>query len=181
MKINYNKTLKLITLLISSLLIATASAQIYNYMYQNATIGVEGATLEWTTGDDSTNAGTQISGATCSLTNLKGWTNGTRIYYDPVRLKNIAGSPVTFDLLIDEVSGTPSQMDSIIVRLYSMNQTAYVANLTVWSAASGKGSDLTVLSIPTGHIWKFQWEITWKSTATTETVTVKLIVKTPVA
>ena len=104
MKINYKKSAKLILLLISTLLIATASATIYNYMYQNATIGVEGMTLAWFNGADNATAGTQINGVTCTLTQLKGPPNGTRTYEDPVRLNNTGASSVTFDLLIDQTN-----------------------------------------------------------------------------
>ena len=110
---------------------------------------------------------------------MKGWTNATRTYYDPVRLKNVAGFDVIFDLLIDEVSGSGTgQMETILVRLISMNTTTNMGNLTVWQSPAGEGANLTSLTIPNGHIWKVQWEITWKSTASAETVTVKLKVKT---
>jgi len=177
--IRSKKVLKLLGLLISSLLIATVSAQVYNYMFLNATIGVEGATLAWTLGEDNATAGTQIAGATATLGNLKGWTNATRIYPDPVRLANIVGSDVTFDLLIDEVSGSGTgQMETILVRLISMNTSTNMGNLTVWQSPTGEGANLTSLTIPNGHIWKVQWEITWKSTAVAETIAVKLKVKT---
>jgi len=177
-KIKSMKALKFLGLLISAMIIATVSAQVYNYMYLNATIGVEGATLQWIAGADATLAGTQIAGATATLTNLKGWTNATRIYPDPLELKNIAGSAVTFDLLIDDVSGGTGQMDLIVVRIYSLNTTLNINNMTVWDDPSGKGSDLIGLSIPVNNVWRFQWEITWKSTATTETVIVNLKVRT---
>ena len=178
MKINYKKSAKLILLLISTLLIATASATIYNYMYQNATIGVEGMTLAWFNGADNATAGTQINGVTCTLTQLKGPPNGARTYEDPVRLNNTGASSVTFDLLIDQVSGDTDQMDSIIVRLYNYTNDASMGNLTVWSGGS-QGTDLTSLQIAADTQWRFQWEIKWKSTATTShSVTVNLKVRT---
>ena len=181
MKINYRKSLKLITLLITSLLIATVSAEIYDYLYQDATISVEGLTLEWTLGADNATAGTQIAGSTCTLTNLKGPPNGTRIYGDPARLNNTGASSTTFDLLIDQVTGNTSQMDSIIVKLYNVTNDASMGNLTVWSGGS-QGSDLTSLTIAANTKWRFQWEVTWKSTATTShSVTVNLKIRTPAA
>ena len=177
-KMNIRKSAKLVFLLITALIIATASAAVYNYMYQNATIGVEGMTLAWINGADNGTAGTQINGVTCTLTNLKGPANGTRIYGDPVRLNNTGGSAVTFDLLIDNVSGGTSQMDSIVVRLIRVSDSANMGNLTVWSNGA-KGSDLTSLQIGANAQWKFQWEIKWKSTATTETVTVNLQIRVP--
>lgn len=175
MKTNYKKSLKLVTLLISALLIGTASASIYNYLYQNATIAVEGLTLEWIDGSDAASAGTQIQGATCSLTNLKGPANGTRVYSDPVRLK--ATSTTTFNLLIDDVGGSTENMASIIVRLYDVNDSSYIYNMTVWNGSS-KGLDKTGLQITLDHQWRFEWEISWKAGAT-GTVTVALKVEIP--
>jgi len=178
-KILFRKEMKLVTLLLTSMLIATASATIYNYMFLNANIGVEGMTLTWELGADNATAGTQIAGVTATLTNLKGPPNGTRVYGDPVRLKNTAGSgSALFDLVIDDVSGDTDNMSSIVVRLYSFNTSAYIQNVTVWNVS--KGSDANNLSIPAGHIWRFEWEISWKAIAlVTDSVTVNLKVKVP--
>jgi hypothetical protein len=176
-KIRSTKALKFLGLLISATLIATVSAAVYNYMYQDATISVEAWTLQWDKGADNVTAGTAISGETCELTSLKGPANGTRIYEDPVRLNNTGGSSVTFDLLIDQVAGDTDQMESIIVRLYNVTNSASIGNLTVWSSGA-KGSDLP-LTITANTAWKFQWEITWKATAAANTLTVKLKVRVP--
>jgi hypothetical protein len=178
-KLNFKKPMKFVILLLSSLLIAAASATIYNYMYMTGTIGVEGMTLEWRLGDDSTTAGTTINGATVTLATLKGPPNGTRTYSDPVRLKNTWSSSVTFDLTISGVTGDTSQMDSIYVRIYSLNTSNLIDTLTVWSGGS-QGSNLQDLQIPGEHAWRFQWEIKWKSTATTShSVTVSLRLDVP--
>lgn len=183
MKINYKKSLKFVTLLISALLIATVSAAIYDYMYLNANVGVQGLTLEWISGADggASDADAQINGVTAALNNLKGPPNGTRIYADPVRLNHTGGSAVAFDLLIDTVSGNTTYLDSIIVRIYNFTDNATIKNVTIWSGS--KGSDVIgELSIPDGHMWRFQWEITWKATAEagTHSVTVNLKIKIPV-
>jgi hypothetical protein len=181
MKLNYKKSLKFVTLLISALLIATVSATIYDYMYLNANVGVQGMYLAWKLGADNSTAGTQINGVTATLTNLKGPPNGTRIYADPVRLNNTGGSTITFDLLIDTVSGNTVYLDSIIVRIYNVTNGASIRNATVWTNATGKGSDETGLQIGSNHVWRFQWEIKWKSTALgTHTATVYLKIKVPV-
>jgi hypothetical protein len=181
MKTNIRKILKFTTLLITSLLIATVSAQIYDYMYLNANVGVQGMALAWISGPDGDSAGTQINGVTATLTSLKGPPNGTRIYADPVRLKNTGASQVTFDLLIDTVGGDTGYLNSIIVKIYNTNSSAWVQNVTIWGNG-GKGSDVAGLSISSGHIWRFQWEITWNANATTShSVTVNLKIKVPVA
>jgi len=180
MKMNYKKSLKFVTLIITSLLIATASAAIYDYMYLNATVGVQGMTLAWILGADNATAGTQINGVTSTLTSLKGPPNGTRIYADPVRLNNTGGSAITFDLLVDAVSGDTGELESIFVLIYSVNTSALIQNVTIW-ASGAKGSDATGLSIPGNNNWRFQWEITWKATATTaNSATVNLKIGVPV-
>lgn len=165
-KISYKKPMKFVILLLSSLLIAVASATVYNYMYMTGTISVEGMTLEWRPGDDRADAGTTINGATVTMANLKGPPNGTRTYSDPVRLKNTGTPAVTFDLTISEVTGDVSHMDSIYVKIYSLNTSNLINTLTVWAEGS-QGSNLAGLQIPGEHAWRFQWEIKWKSTATT--------------
>lgn len=178
-KLNWKRSTKLVTLLLSSLLIVTASASIYNYMYLDVSVGVEGIDLEWKLGADNSTAGTQIAEATATLTNLKGPPNGTRIYGDPVRLNN-TGSAETFDLLIDGVSGSTANLSSLIVRIYNVTNDASIGNLTVWSGGS-QGGDLTGLSIGSLYEWRFQWEITWKSIAiTSDSVTVNLKIEVPV-
>jgi hypothetical protein len=181
MKINVKKSAKMAFLTITALLIATASAAVYNYMYQIGEIGVEGMTLAWSSGDDGESAGTTINGVTCSLTNLKGPPNGTRTYSDPVRLKNNAASGNTaFDLLINSVSGNTSYMDSIVVRIYSLNTTQYIKNVTIWSGGQQGDDVINELSIPAGHIWRFEWEIKWKATAQVGySVTVELKIRVP--
>lgn len=176
----FRKSIKLLTLLLTSMLIATASAAMYNYMFQTATIGVQGMNLEWRLGADSTTAGTTINGVTATMTGLNGPPNGTRVYTDPVELKNIGASDATFDLLIDPaVSGDTAYMDSIVVRLYSLNTSAYIQNITIWSNGA-EGSDATGLIIPVNHVWRFEWEIHWKSTAlVSHSVIVNLKVKVP--
>jgi hypothetical protein len=185
MQINYKKSLKLVILLITSLLIATASATIYDYMYLNGNVGVEGMSLAWVLGPDNSTAGAQINGVTGTLTNLKGPPNGTRIYADPIRLNNTGGSTITFNVTIASITNSggvgTSALNSTYVKIYSLNTSALMGTVTVWENG-GQGSDVTGLSIPANHMWRFQWEITWKSTATTsDSIAVNLKIQVPVA
>ena len=66
MNINYKKSAKLIILLISSLLIATASAATYRYMYIDGSVTVGTAKLIWIKGDDAPPDAT-ISGSTVTM------------------------------------------------------------------------------------------------------------------
>jgi hypothetical protein len=63
MKINYKKSLKFITLLISAILIATVSAATYKYMYLEGTVVIGSQELAWI----KTGVG-EISGSTVTQT-----------------------------------------------------------------------------------------------------------------
>jgi len=67
MKMNYKKTLKFVTLLITSMLIATVSAATYRYMYIDGSITVSSAKILWIKGSDVPDA--TISGST-AIVNL---------------------------------------------------------------------------------------------------------------
>ena len=179
-KIRSMKALKFLGLLISAMIIATVSAALYDYMYLDADVGVEGIALKWINGTDGGTAGTSISGLTATLTNLKGPPNGTRVYPDPVRLNNTETSSKTFNITVSAVSGDTANMSSIIVRIYNMTDSASVANVTVWNGTKGTG--VTGLTIGAEEEWRFQWEITWKAIAIVgDEVTANLKLEVPTA
>jgi hypothetical protein len=178
--IRSKKALKFLALLISATLIATVSAALYDYMYLDANVSVEGIALKWINGTDGGTAGTSISGLTATLTNLKGPPNGTRVYPDPVRVNNTGASSVNFNITVSAVTGATANMSSIIVRIYNMTNSASIRNVTVWNVTIGTGE--TNLPIGAKHEWRFQWEITWKAIAlAADTVTVNLKLAVPTA
>jgi hypothetical protein len=151
------KSLKIIALLVSALMISTASATIYNYLNLSAGVGVEGLTLAWNdTGIDSGLSAT-IAGATCTLNGLKGPAGGTRTYSNAIKLTSTAAT--TFDLEVVSVETTTGagtdNLDSIVINIY--NEGSLLQDT------------LTV------------FDITWKTTAVagTDSVTVTLKVTTP--
>jgi len=50
MNVKYKKSLKIVTLLITAILIATASAQVYRYMYISGTVAIGNTGLRWVLG-----------------------------------------------------------------------------------------------------------------------------------
>jgi hypothetical protein len=175
MKLNYKKSLKLVTLLVTSLIIATASAGVVNQMFMNATpITVEGLTLKWVLGNDATSAGASIDTATVTMNQLKGPAGQLRTYQDPVRINNTGATTVTFNITVQELSGSTSQLGLLVVRIYNVTNSASIQNLTIWDGS--QGGPWNSLQITAKAEWKFQWEITWKTTAQvgTDTATVKL-------
>jgi hypothetical protein len=173
MKMNYKKSLKLVTLLVTALLIATASAETYNYLFLNASIGVEGLPLTWVQGSDGLT--TSITGATCSLSGLQGPAGGTKTYTEAVNIT--ASANTIFNLQAASVTGSTSEMSSIIVKVYNASANLE-GTLTVWDGSS-TGSPVNGLSITSGETWRFQWEISWADGAT-GSVSVQLKVEIPI-
>lgn len=66
MKLSSRKLIKLVTLVITSLLIATVSAATYRYMYIDGSVTVGAAKLIWVSGADAP-AGTSIAGSTVTI------------------------------------------------------------------------------------------------------------------
>jgi hypothetical protein len=169
------KSLKIITLLVSALLISTASATVYSYLYQNATVSVLPG-LKWGQGVDYAAAGATITGATCDITGMEGQAGSTTIY-NPVTIVNTDDTnAISFDLKITTApAGETDSLDTLVVKLYE--GATLKGTLTIWSSGA-QGSDLTGLSIPLSTTWTVQWEITWKDTAaSSDTVTVGLTIQ----
>jgi hypothetical protein len=173
MNAKFKKSLKLVTLLVTAMIIATASAASYNYLILNAAVGVEGIDLAWAAGGDGLT--TSITDATCSLSGLQGPAGGTKEYTDAVRLT--ASADTTFNLLAASVTGDTSEMSSIIVEVYDGSNNLE-ANLTAWDG-SATGSPENTLSITSGETWRFHWKISWASGATGN-VDVQLKVEIPI-
>lgn len=86
------KLVQIVLLLISSMLIATASAAIYNIMYMDVAVTPVSAKVYFDESEagDATKAGTTVSSDGTYVTfALKGWGNATRIYEDIVHIRNI--------------------------------------------------------------------------------------------
>jgi hypothetical protein len=171
MRLNYKKSLKIITLLLSSLLIGTVSATVYTQMFLNTTVGVAGLSLEWVKGTNG-NVTCSIVGSTCTLTGLKGYPGQTATYNNTVEIKNAGSSTVTFSITTTQCQGSTDNLTSIYVNIY--NSTGLFKTLNVWQN-NAIGSSLTNLQIKTGVTWNLGWQITWANNATiSDTVNVGL-------
>jgi len=113
MKLNYKKSLKLITLLISALLIGTASAAIYYSLNISGTVTVA-VTVCFGQGSDWPSGSQMGTGNTSVSLSLKAYPNTTLTYGQALKVNNTGG-------------GTPS----VKLRYISItNGTATVANFT---------------------------------------------------
>jgi hypothetical protein len=177
-KWNTRKILRTFLLFLASLLIITASASIYNYMYMQAvSIGAEAADVRFVTAADSTAVGASIgtNGTYVRFTSMAGWPNATRTYQAAVGIQNLDTVPRTIELKFDSAgdwSGDTGNIDSITVIVRdTAGGTQQGATINVGTAGSSTGA----ISIPASTTWVVEWNIKWAAGAlSTNTVSVKL-------
>ena len=146
-KILRNRSLKLLTLLLTSMLIATASAAVYNYMYvQSEDISAKVAKVTFASAADSTAAGFSAgtNGTYASFNSMAGWPNATRTYQATCGIQNSHTAAVEIELKFDlagDWSGDTGQIDSITVILRNTaGGTQQGTTITVGSAGSTTGA-----------------------------------------
>lgn len=181
MKLNYKKSLKLVTLLITALLIATVSAATYYSMFMNANdIGVDTVNkVYFRPGSDWPTGSVMGSGnQTVTLNGMEGKNGTATIIGDPVRIYNNDSTARTINLKLDSWSGESltTTLNYINVTIYNAYPTGGTKEGTTIYLVPGSG-DVTETgsrSIDSGAIWRVEWIIYWKTAASTETVDVNL-------
>lgn len=157
--IRSKKSLKLITLLLTSLLIASASAATYRYMYIDGSVVVGSAKIIWIAGGDAP-VGTSIQGSTVT-TNLP-VENGTSLNFtNCLFLKNQDSGSHTLNLSITTAVAA-ADFNVAEIHIYSNSTGSWVIVNTL---------DMTILDTTTGHVlgagnfFRLSFEIYAKTTA----------------
>jgi hypothetical protein len=179
MKINIKKSLKLVTLLISSLLIASASASVYYTMFMTATVKVAGNKVQFWEGADFNSVDGSITDARQKVTfnNMNGLNGSLTTISDPVEINNTdTSSAHTIELKLDSWSGTGSTpLYYINITIYAANGTKLGNNIYLVPGGSGQVETTGPLTMLASEVWRVQWDIYWKGEATTnDQVTVSL-------
>jgi hypothetical protein len=153
MNAKYKKSLKIVTLLITALLIATASAQIYNYMYIQGTGEITSTGLRWELGTDA--PGTAgVSGPTASVPMTTNEGN-PRNYTDCLHLVNLDGSDThDFNLTVTSSTGDKSDFTEFHLVLFNAADTE-VAVLDLLT----QGNYSSTLNIGTSETWRVLFEL----------------------
>jgi hypothetical protein len=169
MKISYDKrkALRLLCFLLSALLVMTVSASVYNYMYINVgPVKVYAPKVYFNTGLDAGLAGASYGDnqTYAKMTSLSGWPNATRIYEDPLRIKNNdTTKDFTIELRVDSYTDDTTEVSSFIIRLKDASTGALKGTLTITTAGDTTGT----LTINHGDEWRLETEIKWKAGALT--------------
>ena len=126
-KITAKKPLKLLLLLLTSLIISTASAAIYYSLTMEPDVTVAGLTIKFTDGDDTT-AGSTVYDAWCGLA-LKSYPNATLTYDQAVNITNDDSSN-GHSMRLRHVSITPDGSAYVGGNFTYINMTIIAANGT---------------------------------------------------
>ena len=162
------KCLKLLTLLISSLLIAAASASTYN-MFMSATVGVKATEMSFVLHNpDYTTCGGAITDNNQKVTfsSMMGMQGGETIY-NPVDINNAndtAGHLI--ELKLDSwtgVVGTP--LFNITITMYD-GATPKGASIVLIPGGTGQVETSGDQTIPLTTTWQVEWKIYWTGDAT---------------
>jgi hypothetical protein len=153
-KIRSKKALKFLGLLISAMVIAAVSAQMYTYMYITGTAEASTTGLRWVLGADAP-SGTTISGGTVSSLALKTNEGSKKNYTDCLRIQNLDGAEShNFMLNVTSSTGNVSNWQEFNLVLFN-NASAEVAVLNILV----ENSNVTGLNIPAGEWWTIRFEL----------------------
>jgi|YelNatPaOPRAMG01_1025707.scaffolds.fasta_scaffold102771_2 hypothetical protein len=172
MKINAKKSLKFVMLLVSALIIGTASAAVYNYMQITATVGVKGFDVNFYAGEDTSKAGGIISNdrQTVQFTNMKGLSGQPVTYSDLVRICNNGSDSHNIKLEIqdyDYSGNAGTTLDYINITVWNDGSVVDYLRLDPHSDDGGTRSATGFNGLNGGGSWwRVQWDILWFSNAT---------------
>jgi hypothetical protein len=143
-KILSSKSMKFVTLLLTSMLIVSASAAVYYSLSMTSTITTATNDVYFIVGADATEAGTSIfnNNKSATLVSLKAYPNMTTSYDDPIRVRNNNGA-TTFNVRLRPVSLTGDAQYFAFVNFTLQTSTLislnYTSNGVSWTGPSTSG------------------------------------------
>lgn len=184
MEINRKKSLKIIALLVTSLLISFASAETYTELFMSATpISVGTAGVYFVSGSNTTAMGggdaINTAGTVATFDSIAAIKPGeVRTYEEAVKVTNNAGSTKTLEMTLDSLTGMFSNnFDEINMTLLAANGTALGQTIKILPSGSNVTTTGNVL-IADGATYTIRWVINAKLAATTgQSINVVLKVK----
>jgi hypothetical protein len=172
MNAKYKKSLKIVTLLITSIIVATVSAQAYSelFMYGNdITIGT--ASVTFTAGDDTTTLGggdaINTAGTIVTFDQIPDIAPGEAIAYDEaVNVTNAAGASKTITIDVDSLTGNfATNFDYLNITMIAGDGSTKGTVIKIVST----GSNVTSTggqTMTNGEVWAIKWELKAKAEAT---------------
>jgi hypothetical protein len=162
MNMNYKKTLKFVTLLITSLLIATVSAQTYVYMYINGSVTIGSEQLVWIAGA-SAPGDISIAGGTVTL-DLDVQPDFEQNFTECLFLKNQDGSDHNMTISIT-TAASAATFDWFYADIYenSTSSWVYVDTLDITNSADSYETYTTNTPLVSGGFYRFTFALKAKT------------------
>jgi len=167
------KSLKIVTLLVSSLIIATVAADSYSELFMHgSSITIGTASVTFTNGGNTTSlssAGISSAGTEVTFNTIPAIEPGATVTYEEaVNITN--GATASKDVTIDLYSLTgdfDSNFDYINITMIGDNSTAQGNSIEIVSSASGSNVTSTgAAPMAVGDVWAVRWIIKAKTDAT---------------
>jgi hypothetical protein len=153
MNAKYKKSLKIVTLLISAIVIATASATTFSYMYIDGSVTVGGTKMIWIAGADAPN---DISSTGSTITMDLDVQNGTyQIFTEALFLKNQDSTSHDLNITVTaELSASDFDTANAIIYENSTGTWLEVGTLTLTTL-----SDQLSGSLDADEYYRFTFEL----------------------
>jgi hypothetical protein len=137
MNVKFKKSLKIVTLLVTALVIATASAQVYSYMYIKGSASITTGGLSWAKGA-SAPAGATVNGYTVNNLNFSVPENTFQNFTDSLELTNHDATSHTFDLATTITAGSAADFTTFDMIVYNA-AGARLGTVNIKTAGSATG------------------------------------------
>jgi hypothetical protein len=180
LKLLNKKSLKIVTLLIASLIIATVSAEVYYSLAVTSTISVASNDVYFMPGTDSTSAGASMGSAdntTITFTNLKAYPGITTTYAQAAIVRNNA-TATPYQIRMRPVSLTGDATNFVFVNFTLVEGSTtkaslnYTSNGSTWTTPS----ETSFISITADTNWSLVIETKAVAEATSDSVTIALTI-----
>jgi len=185
MKINIKKSLKFVTLLLSSLLISFVSAEAYSELFMKGMpITIGSATVKFVAGDDTTNLGgedainTAGTIVTFDLITIK--PGEVLTYNEAVNITNNAGSAKNITITLDSLTGDfQTNFDYINITIIAGNSTTLGSIKVFPEGEETNNTEVGPLTMLNGETWAVQWSLKADTNAT-ESQSINIVLKVKV-
>ena len=162
MNVKYKKSLKIVTLLITSIFIATAAVHAYNelFMYGSGITITDSRVALVAGADTSTISSSQVedSGTTVTFDTISIAVDEQLTYDEAVNVSNTAGSAKDIDLTVTSLTG-PFSDNFEYVYIAMFNGTGVQQGAQIQMATGSNVTTTGSVSIPDGETWAVQWII----------------------
>ena len=180
-KIRSMKALKLLGLLISAMLIATASAALYSQMFMYSHVTVEGHFCKFVQGANHSDVTASITagGEEVTFDDMVGCNGSLITYIGAVNVTNLSTTTNrTLELKLDTWDGEgKTQLRYINITMYDTSDESKKGNMLSLLPGTGDVDTSGQVLIETSAMWRVQWDVFWwgNATAGTDTADVKLV------